>query len=121
MKQITRRTFMKLLGILGIGAVASQVPVNEYDEFFGEEFHITHVEPFFKESPRAIYGTQATLYWDGKEIDLSETGNFFGELDGSTWEGEYGGATHTVTLHAEGVINDDFDFDALFDKTEQVC
>ena len=56
------------------------------------------------------------LYWDGKEIDLSETGNFFGELDGSTWEGEYGGATHTVTLHAEGVIHDGIDFDELWES-----
>ena len=121
MKKLNRRGFLKLLGILGIGAVASQVPVNEYDEFFGEEFHITHVEPFFKESPRTIYGTQATLYWGGKEIDLAHLGDYYEERGWPTYSGEKDGAVYTVTLHAEGVINDDFDFDALFDKTEQVC
>ena len=88
--------------------------VNEYDEFFGEEFHITGVEPLFKEEPRTICGTQATLYWDGKEIDLAEINNFCGEPDGSTWSGEDDGDVYTVTLHADGVINDDFDFDALW-------
>jgi len=116
MKKLNRRGFLKLLGILGIGAVASQVPVNEYDEFFGDEFHITSVEPFFKEEPRTICGTQATLYWDGKEIDLAEINNFCGEPDSSTWSGEDDGNVYTVTLHADGVINDDFDFDALWES-----
>ena len=51
MDKITRRAFLKLLSILGIGAVASRIPVNE--------------------KPRAIpmRGAQATLGFGEKEMD----------------------------------------------------
>ena len=98
MDEITRRAFLKLLSILGIGAVASRIPVNE--------------------KPRTIpiHGIQATLYWDGKEIDLAEINSFWGEPDGSTWSGEDDGAVYTVTLHAEGIIHDGIDFDELWES-----
>ena len=76
MKKLNRRGFLKLLGILGIGATASLAPGQNQSWLSDEEFHISHddVEPFENSMRVVVYPDRNDLssywYFDGALDDI---------------------------------------------------
>ena len=82
MKKLTRREFLKLLGIAGVGVVASQIPV--------------------KGKPNVIHGTDATFTIDGETIPMDMGGFTF---DVPELEEE---AIHALTVSKNTILGKEF-------------